>query len=576
MFSGTHIVSEPAILRERASRRRDLESILNQFSDWPAAFVVAVGFCWRVWLAHATFFNPDEAWHYSVANQDSFLNAYRASLTLYHPPLLVLVLYSWRTLGTSNLVLRLPCVIAGTAFCWIYYKWLSSILGRTVAWVGLLLVTFLPTTIAISADLRQYAFLLMFSAGAALFLERALAKDSARAILLSSGCLLLAMLSHYSAFLFAASIGVYAILRMFTQRVSSAVIAAWIAGQAVGLGLAGILYVTHIARLQVSAGAQPAHSYADWYLPQFYYHAGHDRLLPFLFRGTFGIFRFVFGWVIIGHIATLLFVAGVVLLVRHKSPPAEKPPAYLMGLLLLLPFALNWAAVAAGLYPYGRTRQCVFLAIFAVAGVSVALARIAKERISLAFALTAGTLVLCHAFGTPPGRDMLPLADQRHEHMDQALAFIQREVSPGDVIYLNKSTEFQLAHYLCDQKPVVFDYSVAGFESFQCQGLRVISTFPNDDAILLETFPSKWREMAHAYGLNPGSKVWVVQGGWTRALAESLRARFPKLPDLEAHSFGQYLEIFHLTVAEATTGSAHQNKISTSGAKIIRVSSISN
>ena len=135
--------------------------------------------------------------------------------------------------------------------------------------------------------------------------------------------------------------------------------------------------------------------------------------------------------------------------------------------------------------------------------------------------------------------------------MDQALAFIGREVSPQDVIYVNKSTEFQIAHYLCDQKPVVFDRSVAGFESFQCHGFRVISTFPNDDAILLETFPSKWREMAHAYGLNPGSKVWVVQGGWTRALAESLRARFPELPDLEAHSFGQYLEIFHVTVGSA-------------------------
>jgi hypothetical protein len=56
--------------------------------------------------------------------------------------------------------------------------------------------------------------------------------------------------------------------------------------------------------------------------------------------------------------------------------------------------------------------------------------------------------------------------------------------------------------------------------------------------------------------LNPGSKVWVVQGGWTRALAESLRARFPELLDLEAHSFGQYLEIFHVTVGDAASSTA--------------------
>jgi hypothetical protein len=412
--------------------------------------------------------------------------------------------------------------------------------------------------IAISADLRQYAFLLMFLAGAALLLERALATNSAVMMLLSSGCLVLAMLSHYSAFLFAASLGIYAILRMFTQRVSPVVIAAWSAGQAMGLALAGFLYVTHIARLRASTGTQPAHLYADWYLSPFYYHAGHDRLPLFLFRGTFGIFRFLFGWVIIGHLATLLFVAGAILLLRHKSAPTEKPPAHLVGLLLLLSFGVNWIAVAAGLYPYGRTRQGIFLAIVAVGGVSVALARIAKEKLGPALALAVGILVLCRLFGTPPGRDMLPLAEQRHEHMDQALAFIRREVSSKDVIYLNKSTEFQLAHYLCDQKPVVFDRSVAGFESFQCHGLRVISTFPNDDAILLETFPSKWREMAHAYGLNPESKVWVVQGGWTRALAESLRARFPELPELEPHSFGQYLEIFHMTVGDAASSTAPQ------------------
>jgi hypothetical protein len=564
MFSANPVVSPPTLHNGSSSRRLDLESILNQHSDWLAAFVVAVGFCCRAWLAHATFFNVDEAWHYSVANQDSLLHAYQASLTLYHPPLLVMVLYFWKALGTSNLMLRLPCVIAGTFFCWIYYKWLGRILGHKVAWVGLLLVTFLPTTIAISADLRQYAFLLMFAAASALFFERALAKNSAGAMLLSSACLLLAMLSHYSAFLFATCIGIYAILRILTQRVSPSVIAAWIAGQIAGLALAGFLYVAHIARLRTGSGTgQNAYQYANWYLSQFYYHAGQDRLLPFLFRGTFGIFRFVFGWVIVGHLATILFVAGVVLLLRHKPAATEKPLARWIGLLLLLPFALNWIAVVAGFYPYGRTRQCVFLAIFAVAGVSVALAKIAKQRIGAALGFAAGIVVLCQIFGTPPGRDMLPLADQRHEHMDHALAFIHREVSPQDVIYVNKSTEFQLAHYLCDQKPVAFDRSVPGFESFRCHGLRLISTFPNDDAILLETFPSKWREMADAYGLNPGSKVWVVQGGWTRDLAESLRARFPGLPALDAHSFGQYLEIFHVTVGEAATPAVPQKKRST-------------
>lgn len=557
MFPDSEAISEPAALAYRnGAWRRELEEIFNQYSEWLAVFVVVLGFCWRAWLAHATFFNVDEAWHYSVANRDSLGQAYQASLSLYHPPLLVFILYFWKKLGTSNLMLRLPCVIAGAAFCWLYYKWLNTILGRTAAWVGLLLVTFLPTMIAMSADLRQYPLLLMFSAGAAYYLERAFAKNSASIMLLSSGCLFLAMLSHYSAFLFAASIGLYAILRMFTQRVSAGVIAAWGVGQVVGLAIACFLYVTQIARLRATSTAgQPLHRFADWYIPQFYYHPGHDRLLLFLFRGLFGIFRFVFAWVIIGHLATVLFVAGVVLLLRQKSWPGARVPAHLIGLLLLAPFVLNAVAVAAGLYPYGRTRHCIFLAIFGIAAVSVSLVSIARQKTGPSLALAIGTIILCQVFGTEPWRDMLPLADRRHQNMDQALEFIRREVSPEDVIYLNQATELQLAHYLCDQKPVVHDRSVAGFESFQCHGFRVISTFPDDDAVLLETFPSKWREMAQAYSLRPGRRVWVVQGGWTSGFAETLRARFREFSGLEAHPFGHYLEIFHMTVGETVPGS---------------------
>jgi len=559
MSPDNQVISERATFKARIGDwRRELEAIFSQHSDCLAAFVVALGFCWRAWLAHATFFNVDEAWHYSIANQDSLLHAYRASLMLYHPPLLVFVLYFWRNLGTSDLVLRLPCVIAGSVFCWLYYKWLATILGRTVAWAGLLFVTFLPTMIATSADLRQYPLMLMFSAAAACLLECSFARNSVGMMLLSSICLVLAMLSHYSGFLFAASLGVYAVLRMFTQPVSPGVIAAWSAGQAMGFALACFLYVTQIATLRgIYVGAQPFHRFADWYMPQYYYHPGHDELLLFLFRGTFGIFRFVFSWVIIGHLATVLFVVGVTLLLRRKSPPTALP-AYLAGILLLVPFVLNWVAVAAGLYPYGRTRHCIFLAIFGLAGVSVALAGIAKQRTALALGLTIGIIILCQVFGTQPGHDMLPLADQRHEHMDQVLAFIRHEVTPDDVIYLNKSTEFQIAHYLCDQKPVVFDRSVAGFESFQCHGLRVISSFPNDDGVVLETFPVKWREMARAYGLKPESKVWVVQGGWSRGFAQLLRDRFREYSGLEAHPFGHYLEIFQVTVGEAVPGTANQ------------------
>ena len=542
--------------------RRELDAWSRRHSDLLAAAVAALGFLCRAGLAHATFFNPDEAWHFSVANQDSLGQAYQASLTLFHPPFLILVLYFWRSLGTSDLTLRLPCVIAGAVFCWLYYKWLKIILGQTVAWIGLLLVTFLPTMIGLSADLRQYPLMLMFSAAGAYLLERAFARNSPGMMLLSSGSLLLAMLSHYSGFLFAASLGTYAIFRMFARRPSTGVVVAWTAGQVAGLGLAWFLYTTHIKRLAAGyPGAQNLRHVADWYLPQFYYHPERDHLLPFLFRGTFGVFRFAFAWVVMGHIATLLFVAGVILLMRRQSPSADVRLTRLTAILLLCPFLLNCATVAAGLYPYGRTRQCVFLAMFGIAGVSVALTGIAKQKFGSALAMAITLVILCHLFGTQPSRDDLPLADRRREHMDQAVQFIRRQVSPADVIYVNKSTEFQLAHYLCEQKPVVVDRSVAGFESFQCNGLRVVS-----GVVMPDTLSYKWQEMASAYSLRPATKVWVVEGGWTSGFAETLRDRFREFSDIEIHSFGHYLEIFSLTVEQPESGKvSHLGNVTGSG-----------
>ena len=65
--------------------------------------------------------------HFLAANKPSLAEAYRSSLNLAHPPLLILLLNVWRKLGTSELFLRLPSVIAGTIFCWIFFRWLTRL-----------------------------------------------------------------------------------------------------------------------------------------------------------------------------------------------------------------------------------------------------------------------------------------------------------------------------------------------------------------------------------------------------------------------------------------------------------------
>lgn len=518
----------------------------QQHSDLIVAAIVAIGFIWRLWRAHATFFNTDEAWHFSLANQNSLAAAYKASLTVSHPPLLIFILYYWRHLGTSNLVLRLPPVIAGTLLCYAVYKWLSRVFGASVGWLGLLFTVFLPPMISLSADLRQYTLMLLFAVCSAYLLEEALARNSVSRMAGSCLCLSLAMASHYSAFLFAAALGIYGIVRMIRERPRTAVATMWAAGQVVGVGLAAFFYFTQISKMGgVYTGAQPLHNYADWYLSEWYFHPGLDRLLPFLYRGTFGIFRFTFGQTAVGQLATLLFIVVVVLLALQKPASWRLPPRP-TAVLLLVPFVVNWAAVAAGLYPYGRTRQCVYLALFAIAGVSAALSILLAGRTLVASLLALVMIVACHARGTLQGRDMLPLADQRHEHMDEAIQFMRSQIGPSDAIFTDQATSFQLRHYLCDQQAVNIEDLGDGLSRFHCEGFTVYFTGPDDGALTAEGLSRRWHNANGRYDLyGLGLHVWVAQGGWASGLGEALRT-MPPFTQIETHSFGRYLEVFQL------------------------------
>lgn len=519
-----------------------LNSFFRKHADLVAAALVAVGLLWRLWLARATFLNTDEAWHFWLGNRDSAWLAYDASLTINHPPLLVLILHFLRLLGTSNLFLRLPSVLAGTAFCWFLYRWLSVLAGHAAAWAGLILGTFLPPMISLSADLRQYPLLLGFLAAAAYFLELALATNSGRWVVASSLCLYLAILSHYGAFFAAAALGTYAILRFIERKPSISLLLAWMGGEIGGVALAGFLYKSHIARLSslVTQSILPQLYLSDWY-----FHKGKDHLLRFLYRGTVGIFRFAIGQTQIGQFAVVLFFVTVVLLLIGKKSHVRAHPRAI-AVMLLLPFVLNWVAVAAGVYPYGRMRQCVFLAIFGLVGVSIGVGMLARQRILVAATIGLAVVMVSQLLGTLQDRDALPLPEQRHEHMDEMMQFVRSNIGPSDVIYTDQATSYQLRHYLCSQKPVSIEVSPEGFEGFRCEGFHVVFTRPNDGALTAQGVDARWHNVDNRLELSfMGEHVWVVQGGWASGLGEALQ-RLPGFMQLDVHSFGRYLEIFKL------------------------------
>ena len=541
-------MAEPQLQQPEQNSFDHLDSLLP--SDSVALMLLALAFALRLWAAHGTFLNPDEAMHFLFSNKTSLASAYRASFSLFHPPLLVLLLYFWRHLGTSEFVLRLPSVLAGTAFCWAVFKWLTAILGRTAGWVGLIFASFLPPLIALSAEVRQYPLLLAFAAGAALFLERALAQRSAGKMLLSSFLLCLALLTHYSAFLFAAAMGVYGLVRIIRERPSPRIVISWAVGQIVALVISIFLYVTHLSRLGADvAAARGTQAFSSWYLPNSYFHPGQDNLLVFIAARSFGVFQFLFGQLAVGDFAFLAFVAGIVLLLRGSRLPEQTVPSPELALLFLLPFVVNCAAAIARAYPYGGTRHSVFLVMFALAGVAFAVAWFAQQRPSRALGLALLTVGVCGLFGSPRRPYMLR-RDQDRSHMMQAIGAIHHQVPPGGRIFVDYQTNFIVRYYVCpgtDPAPIPF---VAGLKTYDCGGYRITMTSPEINIFDAATFLEKWRTLVQLEGLMPEDSVYILQAGWDIHLAEELRDKFPEFQDLQPQSFGRNITFFRLAARQ--------------------------
>jgi hypothetical protein len=523
-------------------------SLVRSRLDVAAVLVTVAGFLARVWAASGTFLNPDEALHFRLANQPSLLLAYRESLTASHPPLLTVVLYYWRVLGTSELWLRMPLILAGVAFCWMFYKWLAKAAGDVAGFVGLMFVAFLPPIVTLSAEIRQYPLLLAFLAGALYFLDEAFAKQSVGRMAAFAACLYPAMLSHYSAFWFAAALGIYAVFRIFTGRVRAGVVVAWVVGQVGGMALAVVLYKTHISKLGLGYAKPVLQGWmSDQFLSRSYFHSGKNPVV-FLVGHSFGVFQYFFGQLAVGDVMGLVFVVGIVLLLRGKRGPTNFGVRRL-ALLLVLPFAIACVVSLAHLYPYGGTRHVAFLIIPAVAGVSVAIVRLAGQQWMRGVAIAAVIVVACVTFGKPR-QPRMERADQSTTNMTAATKFFAKNVNTSDVIFTDYQSDLVLGHYLCRQRPISFDAAPEGFEAFTCEGYHVVSGDYKTWSFRAETFVQDWNQLVRAYRLAPGTTVWVSQAGWDTTISDDLRQNFAEFRDRSVQSFGKNIKLIKMTVGQ--------------------------
>ena len=503
--------------------------------------VIAAGFLLRVYAASSSFLNPDEALHYVIFNQRSAFWAYKVSLTNAHPPLIYLLLYYWKFLGRSELMLRFPSVVAGTAVCWVAYKWIGTVFGRAAGVIGLILVVFSPAMIALSAEVRSYALLLFFETAALYLVEKALQEKSVRKMWHFSIFLYLAILSHYSAIFFALAVGVYALARIVEAQLPRKVVAAWAGGQAGALTIYGFLYVTHLSKLKTLI--------AVWQVSfdQVYSHSGRENLFTFARERTIDIFSFVFENRYVAEAMLLLWLmAVVVLLLKEWVYRRENPNGRHAGILMLLPFLAVLGAGIAGWYPYVGSRHTVFLAPFLIAALSSLLAIIYGQKLWAAIVI-AVLLVGASNISGNLSEPYIAKENQSRPLMIAAVNHVRQTIPVGDVILADYQSALLLVYYLCGPKLIL---PIGAFQMpasrVKCNGYWIVSF----QAWVMQApfFLSHFGNIAHAQRLTSGERVWVFISGWGATLGRELPFASPQFRCVNPKTFGENISVIPLAV----------------------------
>jgi len=519
------------------------------------ALVLGVGFIARLFPASRLFLDPDEALHNLLASQSTVKGAWAAALTNAHPPLLILALYFWRWLGQSELWLRMPSLLAGTAVFWLFYRWLKLVTDRPTAFMGLLLISFVPSLILLSAQVRQYALLLFFMTACLYLSEQALQKNSPATMILFSLALYGALLTHYSALLFSFSIGVYVLVRLYPYRNRRALAAVWGTGQIGGIALAAYFLLTHIPRLKQSGMVRTD---LEAYLRKSTFHPGERNVVGFIAAQTLRVFTYLFSHGLVGTLALLAFLAGMFWLLRHKTwlHRAEPggPSPHQLALLLGLPFLVNWGAAVAGVYPLGATRHSSFLAPFAIAGICFGVAALVQARNSIKYAGIALCLAVCNLFPAPP--PPIHTKDQLNARMTDAVKYLNASVPTGSVLLTDYESGLLLGYYFCGHGVVQIFPPQQPLARADCGQYSVLATSFHDWKFVAGTFPGQFANARR--DLAPGTEIWLFYAGWINDSAPALERELAGYDCPAPETFGDNILVCRLATADQRGGDRQQ------------------
>jgi hypothetical protein len=350
-----------------------------------------------------------------------------------------------------------------------------------------------------------------------------------------------ALPSHYSSLIFAFTMGVYVLVRLypFGQRISLFVV--WAAGQVGALALVSYFLITHVSRMKKSGMTQEI---ADTWLRKSIFHPGTNSVAEFVPQQTIRVFTYLFSHGLVGTLVLLAFLAGMALLISRKAGPWNNagPSQRQLALLLGLPFVANCAAAIAGQYPYGGTRHSVVLGLFGITGASIALAAWRPALSWIKFAVIVVALAVCNFFPSP--HPVIREKDQSRALMKQAAGYMH-SLPAGSVILSDYQSGLLLGYYVCGHSIV---QTLELSWKTDCGPYTVVTTPQNEWEFYASDLPEQLSRVAAIYRLAPASKVWLFDAGWIGASAPGLYVGLRTLGCSAPRNFGNNIFVCELTV----------------------------
>ena len=382
--------------------------------------------------------------------------------------------------------------------------------------IALTILALAPAVMDLSAVVRSYTLALLLTSAALYFLERALREGSTRWMWRFAVALFLGILSSYATAFFCVAVGIYFLLHWRQAIKNRNMTLVWLGSQVAGLAMYAYLWNRAVAALRASHQVLVTDKYS-WFLGMF--PLPGDDPIRFALNGTLRQFDLTFTVDLIGRVAAALFVVGVGLLAYRSYRQRQWQPLSVI-MLLVVPFAATCAGAFLRTYPYGKSRQTIFLAVFVAIGVAITLEWLTRRKLALAVLGSLCFIPLWYHLANYNPMTKQPTRDLGQ--LEAAISYLQQKAPPGSRVLAESDTRLLLEHYLReDEWPTRNTLGENHIGGYLMDGPA--GSFQNYDRAWKHL--RSWRERNN---IDPDEMIWVVDSAGACDLCREL-SRNPEI-----------------------------------------------